>query len=47
VDEPPATPDARPDAEIVATEVFEEVHVAELVMFCVLASEKVAVAVNC
>jgi hypothetical protein len=47
VDEPTATPVASPALDIVATEVFEDVHVAVLVMFCVLASENVAVAVNC
>jgi len=47
VDEPPATPDANPDAAMVATVVFDEVHVTELVRFCVLASENVPVAVNC
>jgi len=47
VDEPAVTPDARPDPEMVATAVFKEVHVTELVMFCVLASENVPVAANC
>lgn len=47
VDEPTAIPFARPAFDMVATEVFDEVQVAELVMFCVLASEKVPVAVNC
>ena len=31
VDEPAATPVARPEALIVATEVFEEVHVTDVV----------------
>ena len=47
MDEPAATPDANPEAEMVATVVFDEIHVTELVKFCVLASENVPVAVNC
>lgn len=47
VDEPTAIPVARPTLDMVATEAFEDVQVAELVMFCVLASENVPVAVNC
>ena len=35
---PVATPVARPPLVIVATEVFEELHVTELVRFCVLES---------
>lgn len=37
---------ARPLTLIVATAVLEEIHVTELVRFCVLPSVKVAVAVN-
>lgn len=40
-------PVARPEPEIAATAEFKEFHVTELVMFCVLASVKVPVAVNC
>ena len=47
MDEPALTPDASPEPEIVATAVFKDVHVTEPVMFCVLASENVPVAVNC
>lgn len=43
---PTLTPDARPFGLIVATAVLEEVHVAELVTFCVLPSLNVAMAVN-
>jgi len=43
---PPATPAAKPVAAIVATEVLEELQVAELVRFCVLPSLNVPVAVN-
>src|SRR5208283_3742291 len=32
---------------IVATNVFDELHVTDVVIFCVLLSEKVPVAVNC
>jgi hypothetical protein len=44
---PAATLVASPVALIVAILVAEEVHVAVLVRFCVLLSEKVPVAVNC
>lgn len=48
---PDPTPMASPleptALEMVAVKVSEEVQMAELVMFCVLASEKVPVAVNC
>jgi hypothetical protein len=44
---PCAAPLARPAALIVATLVFDEVRVAELVRFWVLPSEYVPVAVNC
>lgn len=44
--EPLATPLARPPEPIVATAGLEEVHVAELVRFCVLPSLKVPLAVN-
>lgn len=44
---PAATPVANPLAEIVATLVVTELHVAELVKFCVELSENVPVAVNC
>ena len=44
---PVATPAARPALVIVATAVFAEAHVAELVRFWVLASLYVPVAVNC
>jgi hypothetical protein len=47
VEEPAATPVARPVPEIVATDVFEELQVTELVMTPVLESEYVPVAVNC
>src|ERR1700677_4691147 len=47
VAEQAVTPDASPEAEIVATAVFKDVHVTELVKFWVLASENVPVAVNC
>jgi len=47
VAEPAVTPDASPEAEIVATAVFKDVHVTELVKFWVLASENVPVTVNC
>lgn len=47
VEEPAARLVARPEFEMVATELFEELQVTEVVMFCVLASEKVPVAVNC
>ena len=42
---PAATPVATPDAEIVATPVLDELHVAELVRFLVLPSEYVPMAV--
>lgn len=45
--EPAVRPVANPDAEIVATAVFNDVHVTEPVMFWVVASENVPVAVNC
>jgi hypothetical protein len=44
---PGTTPVARPLTVIVATAVFVEVQVTELVRFCVLPSLKVPVAVNC
>jgi type III secretory pathway component EscT len=44
---PTATPVARPVAVIVATPVLLELHVTELVRFCVLLSLYVPVAVNC
>ena len=44
--EPIATPVATPPALIVAAAAFEEIHVAELVRFCVVPSLKVPVAVN-
>ncbi len=44
---PAATPVARPAAVMVETPVFEEVHVTWPVMFCVVLSVKVPVAVNC
>jgi hypothetical protein len=44
--EPMAAPFARPLVLIVATAVFEELQVAELVRFCVLPSPKVPIAVN-
>lgn len=47
MDEPAAMEVARPEAEIVATVVVDEVQVTELVRFCALASEYVPVAVNC
>jgi hypothetical protein len=47
VEEPGATPVARPAAETVVTDVFDELHVTELVITCVLESEYVPVAVNC
>src|SRR5580693_700761 len=47
VDEPTPTPFARPALEMVAALAVNEVHVTEPVMFCVLASENVPVAVNC
>ena len=47
MDEPAATPDANPEAEMVATVAFDEVHVTEFVKFWVLVSENVPVAVNC
>lgn len=43
---PPVSPVAKPVAVIVATAVLEELHVAELVRFCVLPSLNVPVAVN-
>jgi hypothetical protein len=43
---PAATPVARPAAVIVATDVFDELHVTEFVRFCVLPSLKLPVAVN-
>ena len=44
---PVATPVASPLALIVVTAVLEEAQVTWLVMFCVLLSEYVPVAVNC
>ena len=44
---PALTPLASPAELMVATAVFEEVHVTWLVMFCVLLFEYVPVAVNC
>ena len=44
--EPVPTPDARPAVKVAAA-AFEELQVAELVMFWVLPSLKVPVAVNC
>jgi hypothetical protein len=44
---PTAFPVATPAALIVATVVLDDAHVAVLVRFCVLPSEKVPVAVNC
>jgi hypothetical protein len=43
---PAPTPVARPPAPIVATPVFDEVHVTVAVRFCVVPSENVPVAVN-
>jgi hypothetical protein len=47
VDEPADTPVARPETETVATAEFDELHVTEFVMFCVLPSVYDPVAVNC
>jgi hypothetical protein len=47
VEEPAATPVAKPAPETVATDAFEELQVTEFVMTSVLASEYVPVAVNC
>ena len=44
--DPVPTPDAKPPTTLTAA-AFEELHVAELVRFCVLPSLKVPVAVNC
>ena len=44
---PAATPVANPVALTVATEAFDEFHVAELLKFCVLPSLNVPVAVSC
>ena len=44
--EPSPIPVARPLIPIVAAAVFEEVHAAELLMFCVVPSLKLPVAVN-
>lgn len=44
---PAASVEARPVVLIVATEVADELHVTEELMFCVLLSEYVPVAVNC
>jgi hypothetical protein len=44
---PTATPVANPPVVIVATPVVAELHVTELVRFCVELSENVPVAVNC
>ena len=44
---PTATAVARPVGLTMAMPVEEELHVAELVTFCVLLSERWAVAVNC
>ena len=46
VEVPPVTPVATPAALVVATEVLEDDQVTWLVMFCVLLSLKVPVAVN-
>lgn len=43
---PPVRPVAKPAVVIVATVALEELHVAELVRFCVLPSLNVPVAVN-
>lgn len=45
--EPAATPVASPVFEIVALLVFDELQVTEPVIFCVVLSEYVPVAVNC
>jgi hypothetical protein len=45
--EPAATAEASPAALIVATAVLEDAHVTCVVMFCVVLSEYVPVAVNC
>ena len=47
VEVPAATPVASPAALTVATAVSAEAHVTWLVMFCVVLSENVPVAVNC
>jgi hypothetical protein len=47
VELPPATPEARPEVLIVATEVLEDAQVTWLLRFCVLPSLYVPVAVNC
>jgi hypothetical protein len=47
VDVPAATPVASPVFDIVALLAFDELHVAEPVIFCVVLSEYVPVAVNC
>ena len=44
---PGLTPVASPAELMVATDVFEDAQVTWLVMFCVLLSEYVPVAVNC
>ena len=44
--DPTALPVASPAALMLAPAVFEELHVTELVRFCVLPSLKVPVAVN-
>ena len=44
---PEAIPLAKPALEMVATEVLDEDQVTELVMFWVVASEKIPVAVYC
>lgn len=44
--DPTEFPAARPPTLIVATAVFEELQVTEVVRFCVLPSVKVPVAVN-
>lgn len=43
---PPVRPVAKPVVVIIATAVLEELHVAELVRFCVLPSLNVPIAVN-
>jgi hypothetical protein len=44
--EPPLTPVARPERLMVAAAGLAEVHVTELLRFCVLPSPKVPIAVN-
>jgi hypothetical protein len=47
VEVPTVVPVARPAAVMVAAAVFDELHVALAVRFCVVPSLKVPVAVNC